>query len=165
MANRSKASGTRFESRIRDEANAWAGETVCERVVLHGSRDHGDVRARVDDLTLTIEAKYRKRYPADGDMESFKAQAVTENENAGQDGAVLIVNVPNRSVMRAQCWMLRSTLMRLHGIDRLLGDVPKPMRGLMWNALMVDGEHDWLCVTFETFLHICWGDRRTDDFQ
>lgn len=158
MANKPKQIGTRQESAIRNVLNDWAGRTVCERVVLHGNRDQGDLRIEVDELVLTGESKHCKSYPSEGMLDSFKAQTVTENDNAMQDGGLLFVNLPGRSIQRMDVWMQKSTFMKLHGLDRIVADgvmEPDVRRRLL--SLLNDGEHDWLRLTLFAFMNLCWG--------
>lgn len=155
---RPKDAGTRMESKIRNVINDWAGETVCERVALHGSKDVGDLRIVVDNLVLTGESKYRNSYPSEGMLDEFKRQAVTENENAGQDGGLLFVNLAGRSVQRWEVWMQKSTFLKLHGLDVVvekyeLSDAAKARL----EQMLVDTEHDWLRLTMASFMHLCWG--------
>lgn len=155
---RPKDAGTRMESKIRNVINDWAGEKVCERVALHGSKDIGDLRIVVDNLVLTGESKYRNSYPSEGMFDAFKEQAVTENENAGQDGGLLFVNLAGRSVQRWEVWMQKSTFLKLHGLDEVvdmyeLNDATKARL----EQMLVDDEHDWLRLTMAAFMHLCWG--------
>lgn len=153
-----KAIGTRMESKIRDVLNDWAGETVCERVALHGSKDMGDLRIAVDDLVLTGESKHCKDYPSDGMLEAFKRQTVDENHNAGQDGGLLFVNLANRSIQRWEVWMQKSTFMKLHGLDAVIEryDLDDATRARL-EQMLIDGEHDWLRLTMLAFMNLCWG--------
>jgi len=153
-----KAIGTRQESAIRDVLNDWAGRKVCERVVQHGSNDHGDLLIEVDDLLLTGESKHCKSYPSEGMLENFKAQTVIENENAMQDGGLLFVNLPGRSIQRMEVWMQKSTFMKLHGVDKLIEneDVSESVVKRV-DALLRDGEYDWLRLTLFAFMNLCWG--------
>lgn len=155
---RPKDIGTRMESKIRDVINDWAGWKVCERVALHGNNDHGDLRILVDELVLTGESKHCKEYPSEGMLDDFKAQTITENVNAGQDGGVLFVNLTNRSVQRWEAWMQKSTFLKLHGLDRVieryeLDDAAKARL----EQLLIDTKHDWLRLTMAAFMHLCWG--------
>lgn len=156
--NKPKEIGTRQESAICNVINEWAGQKVCERVVLHGNRDHGDLRITVDDLVLTGESKHCKRYPSDGMLADFRGQTAIENENAGQDGGVLFVNLPGRSINRMEVWMQKSTYMRLNGVDELLAsdDLSARARALL-SRLLEDGEWDWIRLTLVAFMHLCWG--------
>lgn len=155
--SKAKAKGTAFETKVKNVINDWCGEKVCERVALHGNADHGDLRILVDDLTLTGECKYRKAMPTEAELTDFKAQTLTENENAEQDGSLLFVNVPNRSIERAQVHMPMSTLVSLYGADRIIERVPEDQREKLRISLMVQGEHDWVCKTLLDFLYIAYG--------
>lgn len=161
MANKSKVAGTAQETKICNIINDWAGMKVAERVPLHGSDDQGDIRIRVDSLTLVGESKYSKHYPSDGKLKDFKLQTVTENENAGGDGGILFVNLPHRSVNRMECHMQKSTLLRLHGIDLLVENerIPEDLRERLRKALFDDGEFDWVCITLFAFMNIAFGSK------
>lgn len=165
--SKSKAKGTRQETNICNVINDFAGAKVAERVALHGNTDMGDIRIAVDDLVLTGESKYSKDYPSVGKIEEYKGQTTTENMNAGQDGGILFINLPNRSIQRMECHLQKSTLMRLHGIDRLIADerIPEELRKRLERALMEDSEFDWVCITLWAFMNIAygqpaWADRR-----
>ena len=142
MANPSKSKGTRNETNLVNVVNDWTGEVSCRREVLHGNKDHGDIFLDVDGLRMTWEAKWREEYPSEKEIESFKAQAETENENAGRDAAILSVNLYGKSVMRQEIWMLGTTWMALNGIE--------------WEGVAVD-EHSWVRVTLLDFLWMCFG--------
>lgn len=155
MANPSKAKGTRQESAICKFVNEWAGDDVCERVALHGNRDEGDLRIAVDDLVLTGESKHCKSYPNEKLIEEFKRQTVAENENAGQDGGVLVVNLPGCGVRRYECWMQPATWLLLHGID-IGDDAPLHIVGRL-RQLMEYDPHGWVRLTMADFCHLCFG--------
>lgn len=158
--SKAKAKGTRYETNVKNVINDWSGDPkTCERIALHGNKDHGDLRIIVDDLVLTGECKDYKKMLSEGMLAKFKEQAVEENANAGQDGALLIVNFPNRAIDRSQVHMLKSTLARLNGIERLITDerIPEDLRQQLWQAVMVDGEYDWVCITLFQFLNIAYG--------
>ena len=167
MANPSKAKGTRQETNICNVLNDFAGSKVAERLALHGSNDLGDIRILVDDLTIIGESKYSNSYPSAGEIEKYKGQTVNENLHFGGDGGVLFVNLPNRSIQRMECHMQKSTLLKLHGIDRLIADeqIPEKLRARLERALFEDGEFDWVCITLWTFMNLAygqpaWADRR-----
>ena len=164
---KAKEIGTRQETNICNVINDFAGSKVAERLALHGSSDLGDIRIKVDDLVLIGESKHSKSYPSMGMIEEYKGQATTENLNSGGDGAILFVNLPNRSIQRMECHMQKSTLMKLHGIDRLIEDeqLPERLRRKLERALFEDGEFDWVCITLWTFMNLAygqpaWADRR-----
>lgn len=144
MANRPKAKGTTYESYLTNVFNDWVGLKVCERVVLHGNRDYGDLRLAVDDLTVCVEAKWRKSYPSEGDMLDFRTQTVVETSNSGADCGILVVNHYRQSVMRSEVWMTGDTWLALNGhggSGRVGGRDP----------------HDWLCMTLLDFCWTCYG--------
>lgn len=155
---RPKDIGTRQETAIKNVLNDFAGKVVCERVALHGSKDHGDLRIVVDDLVLTGESKHCKSYPSEGMLDSFKRQTVAENENAMQDGGLLFVNNTGKSINRMDVWMQKSTYLKLHGADKLLEreDLTDGVRRNI-EGLLADGEFDWLRLTLLAFMYLCWG--------
>ena len=158
MKTRPKDIGTRMESTIRDVMNDWAGWKVCERVALHGDKDHGDLRIEVDDLVLTGESKHCKTYPSEGMLADFKSQTVEENENADQDGGLLFINLTNRSVQRWEVWMQKSTFLKLHGLDKIIeSDGITDRAKAKLRTLLEDGEFDWLRLTMLAFMNLCWG--------
>lgn len=139
--NKTKAIGTRQESAICKYINAWAGRTVCERVVLHGNKDHGDLRIVLRDNVLTGESKHCKRYPGEKQIEDFKAQTVTENGHASQDGGVLFVNLPGCNIRRMECWMTTGTLLMICDASAAAPD---------------DGV--WVRLTLADFCRTCFGE-------
>lgn len=168
MSSPSKAKGTRMESAIVRAINEYAGYKVAERVALHGNKDHGDIRLDLGDMVLTIESKCSKTYPTESEFERFKQQTVDENENACQDGGVLIVNLPGKSVSRYECWMQFSTLCRLRarmvGLD--LESLPEPFYTNSQRMLRM-GESHWIMCRFSHFLSEYVGhytDRQTTDW-
>lgn len=80
MANPSKVKGTRYETALVDVFNDWNGIKCCERVVLHGDKDHGDIRLSVDDLTICVEAKWNKSYPNEKDARLPRADRQGDRE-------------------------------------------------------------------------------------
>lgn len=153
---RPKDIGTRQETAIKDALNDFAGYKVCERVILHGNKDHGDLRIEVHDLVLTGESKHCKRYPSVGMIESFKVQTVKENDNAGQDGGLLFVNLPGRSIQRMEVWMRCETYIKLLGIacDAVNATV---LAHALLDGAHIDASHDWLRLTLLDFMYLCWG--------
>ena len=86
MANPSKHKGTDFESGCVNYLRSCGIE--CERVALHGSRDHGDFRLVVGGREFTAECKCVERV-SDSDLARFRLQATVESDNAGTEGGVL----------------------------------------------------------------------------
>ena len=83
MANRSKATGTRFESSIVTylKDNGWPH---ADRLTLSGAQDRGDIRLG-DGLAVVIEAKAHKSYT----IPEWLREAERERVNASADiGAV-----------------------------------------------------------------------------
>lgn len=158
MKTRPKDIGTRQETAICKFMNEWAGETVCERVALHGNKDNGDLRILVDGVVLAGESKHCKKYPSEKKIESFKEQTLTEQENAGSDGSVLMVNLPGCGVRRYECWMQPSTWLLLHGV----GDDDKSPLKLVGalRSLMERDDNGWLRMTMADFCHLCYGPSR-----
>lgn len=142
--SRAKAKGTKYESSLVKVLNDWSGGQVAERVVLHGNYDNGDLRLTVDDLTICVEAKWRKSYPSEGDMLDFRAQTLAETGNSGADGGILVVNHYNQSVMRSEVWMCGGTWLALNAVA---GKLPGHTHD----------EHDWLCMTLLDFCWMCFG--------
>ena len=159
MANKPKDIGTRQETNICNVINDFAGDKVALRIAQKGKYDNGDIRISVGDLLITGESKHCKKAPSEGQLAEFKRQTVDENANAGQDGGVLFVNVPNCSIQRMQCHMQLKTLLRIRGADRAIEreDIPEEAKERLRRALMADDEHSWICVTMWSFLNICWG--------
>ena len=155
MRTKPKDIGTRQETAICKFMNEWAGEAVCERVVLHGNRDNGDLRILVDGIVLAGESKHCKKYPNEKKIESFKEQTLVEQYNSGSDGSVLIVNLPGCGVRRYECWMQPSTWLLLHGV----GDderSPLKLTGKL-RSLMRQDDNGWLRMTMSDFCHLCFG--------
>lgn len=157
MVNKPRVIGTKQESKLRDVMNDYAGEKVCERVVQHGSHDHGDLRILVDDLVLTGESKHKKTYPSEGLLEDFKKQTVKENENARQDGGVLFVNLPNKAIQRAECWMQRRTYLLLLGTDNIIKRFESEHDRKLLTRLLEERGQEWVRLTLLDFMRLCWG--------
>lgn len=155
MSSPSKAKGTRQETLICNVINDFAGRDIARRVALHGSNDHGDIHIQMGIFKLVGESKCSKSYPSEGLISDYKLQTVTENENAGGDGGLLFINIPNRRVERMQVWMQRSTHLKLEmqrsGIQ-YPNDIPLDCITRV-NEVMADSEFSWRCVTLFDFLH------------
>lgn len=141
MANKPKDKGTAYESSLVKCFNSWVGDTVAERIVLHGNRDYGDIRLMVDDYKLCVEAKYRKSYPTESEMAAFRYQTIVETSNSESDGGILVVNHFNQNIFRSEVWMTHQTFIDLIGLDVLVGH----------------SEHDWNCKTLLEFNWLCFG--------
>lgn len=144
--SRSKAAGTRYESACRDFINAWCPDARCERVVLHGSRDQGDLRFHVDDLVVCGECKWRKRYPGDAELDEFWRQAEAETANSGADVGVLFVNRHGLGVSRTEVWMRVDWFAAIYGCQD--HEFP-PLGG--------HDPTDWVCMHMTEFLTLCYG--------
>lgn len=158
--SKAKKIGTAFESDIRDAHNDWAGRKVCERVALHGTHDNGDLRIEIGDLILTGEAKKRKQYPSEGEIEGYKQQAIEECENAGTYGALLFVNLPRKNLYRTEVWMERSTYLAISGVDDFIRRVMMRTDSHDEGELeewMVRDEHSWLRLTLVDYLWMVYG--------
>ena len=148
--------GTRQETKLCNVMNDYAGSVVCERVVQRGNKDRGDLRIIVDDLVITGESKHNKVYPSESMLAEFQEQTVRENRHAGQDGGVLFVNLPNKSIQRAECWMQPKTLLLLHGIDRLVEKLETERDRELLSRFM-EADVPWLRLTLLNFMELCWG--------
>lgn len=142
--SKAKAKGTKYESALVKVLNDWSGGQVAERVALHGNYDNGDLRLTVDDLTICVEAKWRKSYPSEGDMLDFRTQTLAETGNSGADGGILVVNHYNQNVMRSEVWMTGDTWLMLNGYDSSI-------------FMGKHSIHDWLCMTLLDFCWMCFG--------
>lgn len=159
MSNPSKVAGTKQETKICNIINDYVGDIVARRVALKGNYDEGDIRIDLGTLVLTGESKYSKTYPSQGELEEFKRQTVTENDNARQDGGLLFVNVPRRSADRMEVWLQRSTHFKLE-LYRLGLTYPNdiPLSEIGWvSEVMRDSETSWRRVTLFDFLHEYFG--------
>ena len=155
MGNISKAKGTKYETAIVNAFNDWVGEQVCERIVLHGNKDQGDIRLDVDDMTICIEAKWRKSQTPPAVLQEFKRQTVIETHNSKSDGGLLVLNKFRSGVMSSLVYMTKSTYLKIHGADRLLNsdELTDRLRGRIEQLLSDDDEHDWVCLSL---LDLCW---------
>ena len=88
MGNPSKHKGTDFESGCVNYMRSFG--IPCERVPLHGSKDHGDLRFTVGGLDFTGECKRVERV-SDAELAKFRLQTQVESDNAGTEGGVLFV--------------------------------------------------------------------------
>lgn len=140
---RSTDKGTRWETSIVNHINGWAGRHVCNRIVKHGSRDQGDIILYVDDLVLSIEAKWSKTYPNAALEQDFRIQTDKECAHAGTDGGLLVVNHYRKSIERAEVWMHHETACLLHG-EAPVGE---------------PADHDWECMRMDDFCTLCFGRR------
>lgn len=147
MSNKSKQAGTKFETAIVNYINEWAGEKVCERIVMYGNKDHGDIQLKVDDFMLTIEAKWSKKYPNDALEQDFRRQTDTETKNAYTDGGLLVINRYGRNISRAEVWMRIETVCRIFSVKEV--------------AWMYQDDSDWLCMRMSDFCQTCFGDPAT----
>jgi len=147
VSNKSKQAGTKFETAIVNYINEWAGEKVCERIVMYGNKDHGDIRLKVDDFAFTIEAKWRKKYPNDALEQDFRKQTDTETRNAYTDGGLLVMNKYGCNISRAEVWMRIETACRIFGTC----DLMEPSTD----------DSDWLCMRMSDFCQTCFGDPAT----
>ena len=136
--------GTRWETAIVDYINDWAGRKVCHRIVKHGNRDEGDILLHVDDVILSIEAKWNKDYPNAALERDFRGQADIECLHAGTDGGLLVLNRYRRQTDRAEVWMHHPTTCLLHGHEA--------------NGPATD--NDWACMRMDDFCTLCFGPRR-----
>ena len=143
MANKSKAKGTKYETSVTNYFNEWCGEKVCERVVLHGNRDHGDLRLYVADLVLAVECKWREKYPNDAEESDFRKQTITETENAKTDGGILVMNRYRNGIERHEVWTTDFVIAKLYGDDTF------------------DGCGLWLCMRLKDFCRLCFGPQAT----
>lgn len=143
MSSKSKAKGTAFESKVVKTINEWVGHEAAERIVLHGNKDYGDIRMWVGTHQLTIECKWREKYPPDSDEKDFRDQTDREANNAMTDGGILVINKYNQSIWRAECWMHLSTAWIVLGME-------PPLE-------YVETEHDWVCCRMLDFLWTCYG--------
>ena len=139
-----KTKGTRYETAIVNMFNDWYGLKIAERIALHGDKDNGDIRLKVDDLIVCVEAKWNKSYPNEKKMLDFREQTVKETNNSGADCGILVVNHYNQSIMRSEVWMTGSTWLMLNGYD---------------NSTRIGkyDVHDWLCMTMLDFCWTCFG--------
>lgn len=133
--SKSKAKGTQYESKIAAYVNQWCGYDVAERIVLHGSKDQGDLRIKVNGLVIAGECKWRNKYPNDAEEKDFRRQTDTEAANAGADCGVLFVNRYRMSISRHEVWMRMSTAC------------------LIANMPVVDAPDVWTCMRLDDF---CW---------
>lgn len=145
--SKSKAKGTAYETALVRYFNNWVGEDVCERIVLYGNKDHGDMRLKVDDLVLTVEAKWRKQYPNRAEELDFRRQTDKETANAGTDGGILVVNKFNQSISRSEVWMNVNTATQLY--TRELVEY-------------IASESDWMCMRLDDFCYTCFGPKSTE---
>ena len=144
LVSKSVDKGTRWETAIVNYINAWFGKKICHRVVKHGKNDEGDIILYVDDLVLSIEAKWNKTYPNAALERDFRRQTDIECLHAGTDGGLLVVNLYRKQTDRAEVWMHHATACLLHG--------EKPVSG--------NTDYDWECMRMEDFCTLCFGPRR-----
>lgn len=155
MSSKSKVKGTKYETALVNAFNDWVGEQVCERIVLYGNKDHGDIRLDVDDMTICVEAKWRKSPVTPAELQDFKQQTVTETHNSNSDGGLLVVNKFRSGVMSSSVYMTKGTYLKLQGADALLDsdEISERLSRYVERMLSEEGEHDWVCMSL---LDVCW---------
>ena len=92
MTNKSKAKGTRAESRVRNYLRDL-GFTV-ERHVLKGSKDEGDLHLTMNNgdlLTIEVKAGQQTKAPSRRQIKEWQRQTLIERENADANMCCLIV--------------------------------------------------------------------------
>lgn len=149
MANKSKVKGTRYETDLVNVINDWEGLVICERLPLHGNEDKGDIRLRIGDLVICVEAKNLKDYPSPSLMDKFREDTIKETAHLGADGGLLVINKYRKRITLSEVWMQHGTFFKLY----------------RRNPPTSDDAHAWCCMTLGDFLHRflgepVWADRR-----
>lgn len=116
--SRSKAIGTRWETRVRLYMTDALDDHRIERRALHGSSDMGDLAHIFAHGNEGIaECKAVKSWGPKM-LSEWREQTVTERDNSDADFGLLIVKVPNRPTGMAQVHVTVRDLTRIClGID------------------------------------------------
>lgn len=94
MANRNKATGTEWETRLEDYINGTYPNLEATRLAQAGRLDKGDLLLRGRLYKVTLEAKAEKKF----DLARYVAEAEIESMNAGTDWGFAFVKAPRRRV-------------------------------------------------------------------
>lgn len=105
--NRSKAKGTRAESRVVKFLEGYGFS--ARRKALAGSNDLGDVElfaapGLVDPVSIEVKAGKQTANPSRSQLEEWLRQAKVEAGNSGSSFAVLVVVRYNRKLKDADVW-------------------------------------------------------------
>ena len=141
MARKPSDIGREWERAVAEYINDWVGLKVCERIRQHGYLDEGDLRLKVDGITVAVECKRCKRYPGEAMMAGFRDETIDETDHAGADCGLLVVNRFQMGTRRAEVWMTHGTFALLMG----------------WKVPEGHSEHDWVCKTLLEFCWMCFG--------
>lgn len=113
MTNKSKAKGTKFESKFVRYLRDGLDDERPERLALHGAQDHGDVgHIFCHGFEGIAECKSHKRVTP-GDIAEWRQQTLDERENGDSDFALLIVNQYNRPMGQSQVHVTIRDLARI----------------------------------------------------
>lgn len=104
MANKSKAKGTRAETKV---VRYLQGHGIsASRRALHGNKDVGDIIVQQpygEPIILEIKAGKQTMNPSRSQLEEWLDQAWVEKRNAGMK-CILVVVRYNRRLKDADCW-------------------------------------------------------------
>lgn len=98
MANKNKAKGTAAETRVVKFINGYEGLSA-ERLALHGSKDEGDIRVRIDKVTsefasgewrIEVKSGKQTQNPTRSDLTEWLKQTVNERINSGYPCALVV---------------------------------------------------------------------------
>ena len=134
MTNRSKSTGTRFETQCARWLTERLGYPV-ERRALHGNRDVGDLAWLVGagGARGIVECKAVKAVTA-ANVGEWRRQTEAERENAGADFAWLVVKTANVGLQRFERTRVDVQMRDLVGMG-LVADVP---HGERWMSMDIE---------------------------
>ena len=116
MANKSKAKGTRAETRVRNYLEKHG--FIARRQALAGSEDKGDIEAyapdSIDKIIIEVKAGNQTLAPNRSQINEWCRQTLVETKNANASLGVLVVVRCNRALIDADVYQPFENNKRMH---------------------------------------------------